>query len=72
MCIGHCHSLIKSQGHRSRTKVNAKMCVLHEYLLRRPMGMALVVGFHCDVISRELARRGVRRGAGSASGSGGV
>ena len=25
--------------------------------------MAVVVGFHCDVISCELARRGVRRGA---------
>jgi len=32
--------------------------------------MAVVVGFHCDVISCEQARRGVRRVA--ASGSGGV
>ena len=34
--------------------------------------MAIVVDFHCDVVSCELARRGVRRGAAGASGSGGV
>ena len=34
--------------------------------------MAVVVGFHCDFISCELAQRGVRRGAAEASGSGGV
>jgi len=32
--------------------------------------MAVVVGFHGDVISCELARRGVRRVAAEASGSG--
>jgi len=31
--------------------------------------MAVVVGFHIDVISCKLARRGVRRGAAKASGS---
>jgi len=34
--------------------------------------MFVAVGFHCDVISRELAQRGVRRGAAEASSSGGV
>ena len=34
--------------------------------------MALVVGFHSDVIGCELARRGVWRGAAEGSGSGGV
>ena len=37
-------------------------------LLLRPDNIqttAVVVGFHCDLISRELARQGVRRGAGS-------
>jgi len=34
--------------------------------------MAVVVSFYCDIISYELARRGVRRGAAEASGSGGV
>ena len=34
--------------------------------------MAVVVGFHCDIISCELARRGVLSGATKASGSGGV
>ena len=29
--------------------------------------MAAVVGFHCDVISCDLARRGVRRGMAEAS-----
>jgi len=35
-------------------------------LLLRPDNIqttAVVVGFHCDLISRELARQGVRRGA---------
>jgi len=32
--------------------------------------MAVVVGFHCDIISCELARRGVLSGATKASGSG--
>ena len=36
-----------------------------EYLL-----MAVVVGFHCDVVSCKLARRGVWRGAAEACGSG--
>jgi len=34
--------------------------------------MAVRVGFRCEVISCELVRRGVRRGAAEASGSGGV
>jgi len=34
--------------------------------------MVVVVGFHCDVISCELARRGRLRGAAEISGSGGV
>ena len=34
--------------------------------------MAVVAGFHCDVISCEPARRVVRRGSVEASGSGGV
>jgi len=34
--------------------------------------MAVVVGLYYDLISCELARRGVRRGAAEASGSGGV
>ena len=34
--------------------------------------MVAVVGFHCGVISSELARQGVRRGAVEASGCGGV
>jgi len=32
--------------------------------------MAVKVGFHCDVISCELVRRGVRRGATEASRNG--
>jgi len=44
---------VKVTGHRSVQK-----CLLDEYL-RRPM-VAVVVGFHCDVVSCELARRGVR------------
>jgi len=27
-----------SQGHKSRSKVGAKMCALHDYLLRRQYG----------------------------------
>jgi len=34
--------------------------------------MATVLGFHSSIISFELARRGVWRGAAKASGSGGV
>jgi len=34
--------------------------------------MAVVLDFHCDVISCELARHRVRRGAAKVSGSGGV
>jgi len=34
--------------------------------------MVAAVGFHYGVISRKLARRGVRRGAVEASGCGGV
>jgi len=34
--------------------------------------MAVAEGFHCDVISCQLARRGVRHGATEASGSGGI
>jgi len=43
-----------SQRHKSRSKVGAKMCALHDYLLRRQYGyclMAVVVGFHSvDVV----------------------
>jgi len=41
ICVGHDHSSpgIESQGHRSRSKISAKMFVLHEYLLRRPMSI---------------------------------
>ena len=49
------------------------MPVLHECRMRRPVSeywlMVVVVGFHCDIISCELARRGLRRGATEASGS---
>ena len=34
--------------------------------------LAVVVGFHCEVVSCRVARRGMRRGAAKASGSGGV
>ena len=34
--------------------------------------MVVVVGFYCDVISCELQRQGVRRGAAEASSSGGI
>jgi len=76
MCMGDDHSSpgIESQGHRSRSKVSAKMCSLrvsttapYEYWL-----MAVVGGSHCDVISCQLARRGVRRGVPDASYSGTV
>jgi len=53
-------------------KVNAIMFVPHQYLLRRPMSMSNSMRFYCRVISDALARRGVRRGAVEASGSGGV
>jgi len=52
------------------------MCLLPGHLLRRSVStgrlVAVVVGFHRDVISREPARRGVRRGAADVSGSGEV
>ena len=46
----------------------------NEYLRRTPMSMidGIVVGFCCDVISCELACRGVWRGAAEANGKGGV
>jgi len=53
----------------SRSKVSVKICVLHEYQLQRSVSisfnlmMAVVAGFHCDVVSCKIARQGERRGA---------
>ena len=60
-------SKLISQGQRLIQK-KEKVCVLHDDL----MVMAVVVGFHCDVINSELVRRCVQRGAAEARGSGGV
>ena len=57
--------VIESQGHRSRSKVSAEMCVLPKCPLRRSV---IAVSFRCDVIGCQLARKGVRRGATEASG----
>ena len=41
MCKNHDQSLqrTESHGHRSRLKVSAKTCELHEYLMRHPMSI---------------------------------
>ena len=44
MAHDHSSPVIESQGHRSRSKVNARLCVLHEYLLRRTVGKSLIDG----------------------------
>ena len=57
---------IKSQGHRSSSnvKVNAKMCVTLAYnaACYKYWSMAVVAGFHCDVI-RQLRPSAARRAA---------
>ena len=77
LVVGHdCSSPgIETEGHRSRSKVDAEMCVLHESV-HCGVPWVLIDGrssrFHRDVISCDLARRGVRRGAAEVSSSGGV
>jgi len=58
------------QGQRLKQNVCAtrvSTATLYEYYV-----IAVVAGFHCYIISYELARRGVRRGSVKVSGSGGV
>jgi len=62
---------MENESQMSKPKVNLNIHVLHEYLLRRTV-IIVLVGFHCVVISCELERRRVRRGAAEASRSGGV
>jgi len=44
--------------------METSVCYTSIYILRRPVDIDYVVavGFQCDVISCQLARRGVRRG----------
>jgi len=70
--LGHGHGSpeVGRQGTRSRSKVRAKMCVLHEYLQRSSHWlMDVVVGLHWDVLSCELTRPCLWRSAAEASGN---
>ena len=71
--IGHDHSSPESRGHRSRSKVSVK-CVSYTSIYStvascQYLFIAVLVDFHCNVISCALAQRGVRRGAAEANGS---
>jgi len=61
--MGRDHNIlpeIESQGHRSRSKVNANCICATRVSNVVPRLAAVVVGFYCDVIGCELARRGCR------------
>ena len=63
---------IESQCHWLRSKQNMYATGISTAASCKYWLMAVVVGFHCDVISCNLARRGVRSGAAQPSGNGGV
>jgi len=70
MCMSDDHSspMIESQGHWSRSKVNEKLCVPQKYPLR-VLWVVIdggSIGFRCNVISCDLARRGMRHDAAEA------
>jgi len=53
-----------SQGHKSRSKVGAKMCALHDYLLRRQYGLWLLIDGRSSRFP-QCRRRHLRRGVRS-------